>query len=273
MASAITGLPQAAVVVAGSGDGICAGIGAASVEPGLTYNYFGTTSWIASSCRKPVADPEMRVVTFAHSVPGLYHSLGVMQSAGAAVEWFRRQYLEHIADDAAAYAELDRLVAASPPGSRGITFLPYLMGERSPWWNPDCRASWHGLSGNHGIADITRALFEGISHNLAIIADILNTYSPFDELSLLGGGSLSAQLPQILCNSYGKTLAVHSDAASVTARGAAVIAGVGVGLYADFTEARKFTSVEHLLQPDLHQHEIMRQGKEKLVSIYRNLYS
>ena len=271
-AAALTGLPASAAVVAGSGDGICAGVGAASVEPGITYNYIGSTAWVASSCREPVADPDMRVITFAHAVPGLYHALGVMQTAGATVDWFRRQYLQHIADDATAYTELDRLVAASVPGSRGLIFLPYLMGERSPWWNPQCRASWHGLSMQHGLADLTRSLFEGVSHHLSLIADILDRYSPFDELSLLGGGGQSDHWPQILCDSFGKPLSLHRDSASITARGAAVIAGVGIGMYPDLGAARNFITVEKHLQPDSQRHAIMADGRNRLSDLYRTLY-
>ncbi len=196
----LTGLPESAVVVAGAGDGICAGVGAASVEPGAAYNYIGTTSWIANTSSAPVADPHMRVVTFAHAVPGLYHPLGVMQTAGAAVEWFCRKFLSHVDGDPS--EEFDRLASASAAGSRGLMFLPYLLGERSPWWNTECRAAWLGLSQEHGLADMARALLEGVNHNLAIIAEIVREYAPFQELSLLGGGGLSAHWPQMLCNSY-----------------------------------------------------------------------
>lgn len=271
-----TGLPEGTVVAAGAGDGICAGVGAASVEPGAAYNYIGTTSWIANTSRKPVADPEMRIVTFAHAIPGLYHPMGVMQTAGAAAEWFCRQFLlRGTAEDqavGAAYAEFDRLVAASVPGSRGLTFLPYLLGERSPWWNRECRAAWLGLSQEHGLADMARAVLEGVGHNLGLIADILQRYAPFEELSLLGGGGLSAHWPQMLCNSYGRLLSIHKDTVSITARGAAVIAGVAAGIYKDFSAAKELVSIEQSLHPDPAEQELMRAGREKLANLYKSLY-
>ena len=272
-AARLTGLPESALVVAGAGDGVCAGVGAGSVEPGVTYNYIGTTAWVATTSREAVVDPERRIVTFAHAVPGLYHPMGVMQSAGATIEWFRRRYLAHIVDDGAAYAELDRLIQNSPPASKDIIFLPYLLGERSPWWNTECRAGWYGLRQDHTLADITRAVFEGISHNLGLIAAILDRHAPFAELSLLGGGGLSASWPQILCNSYGKPLSIHKEAVSITARGAAVIAAVGATIYKDFSTAKTFISLERRLLPDPALHKVMQRGRESLVRIYQSLYS
>ncbi|MGI9256256.1 MAG: xylulokinase [Salinispira sp.] len=270
-AAGLTGLPESAVVVAGAGDGICAGVGAASVEPGAAYNYIGTTSWIATTSRAPVADPHMRVVTFAHAVPGLYHPLGVMQTAGAAVEWFCRKFLPHVDGDPS--EEFDRLASASAAGSRGLMFLPYLLGERSPWWNTECRAAWLGLSQEHGLADMARALLEGVNHNLALIAEIVREYAPFQELSLLGGGGLSAHWPQMLCNSYAVPLFIHKDTVSITARGAAVIAGVGAGLYRDFTVAKNFVAVLRRLTPEPEEQKRMRARREEFAAAYKKLYS
>ncbi len=272
-AAAETGLPASAAVVCGAGDGICAGVGAGSVAPGLTYNYLGTTSWVATTTAAPLADPLRRVFTFDHAVEGLYHSMGTMQSAGGAVEWFRNNYLAHITDADQAYAMLDELIAESVPGSRGVVFLPYLQGERSPWWNSGCTAGWHGLRVEHGMADMTRALFEGVANNLALIAEILDSFAPFRELSLLGGGGLSGQWPQILCDGYNKPLHLLEGSEAVTARGAAIIAGVGSGLMKDFSAARALSLRSRTLYPESSGAAVLKSSRTILEQTYRRLYS
>jgi xylulokinase len=272
-AAAETGLPASAAVVCGAGDGICAGVGAGSVAPGLTYNYLGTTSWVATTTAAPLADPLRRVFTFDHAVEGLYHSMGTMQSAGGAVEWFRSNYLGHISDAGRSYAMLDDLIAESVPGSRGVIFLPYLQGERSPWWNSGCTGGWYGLRMEHTMADMTRALFEGVANNLALIAEILDSFAPFRELSLLGGGGLSKEWPQILCDGFNKPLHLLEGSDAVTARGAAIIAGVGSGLMKDFSAARALSRRSRTLYPESTGAAVLKSSRKNLEQTYHRLFS
>jgi xylulokinase len=259
-------------VVAGAGDGICAGIGAGSVAVGRAYNYLGTTSWVANTTTGPVLDPEMRVFTFAHAIEGLYHPMGTMQTAGAAADWFCETTLGHIADKAAAYRRLDELVLGSPPGSRGLVFLPYLLGERSPWWNNSCTAGWYGLRIGHTLGDKARSVLEGVANNLALIAEALSEFAPFQTLLLLGGGGLSAHWPQILCDAFAMPLHVLTGTESVTARGAAIIAGVGCGLFPDFSVASGFTTVAKTLRPFQEHVDALRRSRERLVDVFGRLF-
>jgi xylulokinase len=267
-----TGLPAGLPVVAGAGDGVCAGVGAGSVAPGTAYNYFGTTSWVATSTEEPFIDPDRRVFTFAHAVDGLFHVVGAMQTAGAAVDWFCDTVLGHIPERTAAYDTLDELAAAASPGSGGVVFMPYLLGERSPWWRSDCAGGWTGLRLHHGLKEQARSLLEGISANLALIADVLAECTDIASLRLLGGGGLSRQLPQILCDAFGRPLELMAETESVTARGAAVIAGIGVGLFPDFSVAPAFATVTGTLQPAAEATREMQKVKERLATVFKSLY-
>ncbi len=271
-AAAETGISASAAVVCGAGDGICAGVGAGSVAPGLTYNYLGTTSWVATTTAAPLDDPLQRVFTFDHAVEGLYHSMGTMQSAGGAVEWFRGNFLGHIKDAGQAYAMLDTLIAESVPGSHGVLFLPYLQGERSPWWNSGCTGGWYGMRMEHTMADMTRALFEGVANNLALIAEILDSFAPFQDLSLLGGGGLSKQWPQILCDGFKKPLHLLEGTDTVTARGAALIAGVGTGIIKDFSTAESLTLRSRTLHPESTGAAALKASRTLLSQTYHRLF-
>lgn len=272
-AAAETGLPEGLPVVAGAGDGMCAGVGAGSVAAGLAYNYLGTTSWVATTADRPLIDPEMRTFTFAHAVPGLYHSMGTMQTAGGAVDWFCDTTLGHLGSREEALRRLDDLVAESPPGSRGLTFLPYLLGERSPWWNPNCSGGWVGLRQIHSLSDQARSVLEGVAGNLAIIADALTGLARFGSLRLLGGGGLSRHWPQILCDAYDRPLTVLPATRSATARGAAIIAGVGVGLYKDFSVAESMASGGgSQLSPSEEGARVMKDVRRRLVDAFTRLH-
>ncbi|MEZ4556099.1 MAG: FGGY family carbohydrate kinase [Caldilineaceae bacterium] len=131
-AAAATGLAAGTPVVIGGGDGSCAGIGAGVVEPGAAYCVIGTSAWISVSTLEPVPDPQQRTMTFHHVHPERYAPMGVMQLAGGAREWAWQALGDGELD-------LDQAAAAAPVGADGLIFLPYLMGERSPWWNPDAR--------------------------------------------------------------------------------------------------------------------------------------
>lgn len=270
-ASAATGLPESALVCAGAGDGISAGVGAGSIDVGIAYNYFGTTSWIGTTTQAPVEDPEMRVFTFAHAIEGLFHPMGTMNTAGGAIEWFCRTYLGHIEEWPRRFEELNRLASEADAGAGGLAFLPYLMGERTPWWNKECRAAWVGLGLEHGLREHARALFEGVANNLSMIAEILDGFSFFPELALLGGGGRSDLLPGVLSSAIGKPVNLLVDTESVGARGAAVIAGVAAGIFQDYSVAREFLGKSERIEPDRRYREILNAARGKMISAYKGL--
>jgi xylulokinase len=236
-------------VVIGGGDGGCATVGAGSVRPGDAYNYIGSSSWIAVTSEQPLYDPRMRTFTFAHLDPSLCFPTGTMQSAGGSYDWLER--LLRGDGETRLYGELDAAAAGLEPGAKGLLFLPYLIGERSPHWNPSARGVFVGLTMAHGRAEMARAVLEGVSFNLKIILDaFLEQGAEIEAMRLIGGGARSPLWRQILADVYGLPILRPALLSEATSLGAAIAGGVGVGLYPDFQVAHEFVQVEEAEQPD-----------------------
>lgn len=189
------GLLEGTPVVIGGGDGCCAAAGAGVVREGSAYNYIGSSSWIALASRHPVYDPEMRTFTWAHLVPGMYSPCGTMQAAGGSYQWLRDVFCLPEVEEASrrgvsAYELMNDLAAASPAGANGLFFFPYILGERSPRWDPDARGVYFGLTAAHTRGDVIRATLEGITLNLRVILDSLTAQgAQIDAMRVIGGGS------------------------------------------------------------------------------------
>lgn len=224
-AAAETGLQVGTPVVIGGGDGACAGAGAGVVEPGAAYCVIGTSAWISVATREPVPDALQRTMTFHHVHPQRYAPMGVQQMAGGAREWAWRA----LAGDSG--LDLDSVAATVAPGAGGLLFLPYLMGERSPWWNPQARGAFVGLAMPHGKAEMARAVLEGVGYGLNQILRALQSHVPaIDAVRLIGGGGKSRLWQQILADIFALPIHMLALKAEATSWGAAVAAGVGAGL-------------------------------------------
>ena len=247
-AAAETGLLAGTPVVIGGGDGGCATVGAGSVQPGDAYNYIGSSSWIAVTAEQPLYDPQMRTFTFAHLDPQLCFPTGTMQCAGGSFDWLER--LLRGDGQGQLYEELSAAAAEVQPGAAGLLFLPYLIGERSPHWNPRARGAFVGLTMTHGRAEMARAVLEGVAFNLKIILDaFLEQGAKITAMRLIGGGARSPVWRQILADVYGLPILRPALLAEATALGAAIAGGVGVGLFPDFGVAHEFVQVEEAERP------------------------
>ena len=168
-------------VAVGGGDGSCAGVGVGCIKPGTAYNYLGSSSWIALTVKQPIVDEQMRTMNWAHCVPGYLHPSGTMQTAGSSFHWLKEVICTSECADAAErgaspYAVIDEAIKQSPPGANGILFLPYMLGERTPWWNPNARGAFIGLNLASKREDMLRAVMEGITMNLGIIVNIFRQH-------------------------------------------------------------------------------------------------
>lgn len=267
-----TGLRVGTPVVIGGGDGASATVGAGAVESGDAYTYIGSSAWVGAASGHPVYEPAQRTVTFAHLDPTLYCPLGAMQSAGAAYSWLSQTLCGQS-------AELDPAAAQSPIGANALLFLPYLMGERSPYWNPLARGTFIGLTLSHNRGDLTRAVLEGVAMNLRIILEALTAQGvPIQRMRLIGGGAQSLVWRQILADVFGIPVLIPDLLAEATAWGAAVAGGVGVGLFSGFDAARRHTQIAATIEPDRRAHEryaelyaLFQQTYQALVPIYSGL--
>ena len=191
----------------------------------------------------------MRTITFMHLDPRYYYPLGVMQCAGGAFDWLER--LLRGDGEERLYARLEQAAAGVRPGGDGLLFLPHLIGERSPYWNPQARGAFVGLTMAHGRSAITRAVLEGVAFNLRASLDAFTEQGvAFNSLRLIGGGARSGAWRQIVADVLDLVILRPTRLAEATVLGAAIAAGVGIGLYPDFSVAKRFARCEPAEQPN-----------------------
>ena len=236
----------------GGGDGACATVGAGVIRANEGYNYFGSSSWIAIATSEPVFDPAMRTFNLCHLEPDLYMPVGTMQSAGGSYDWSREVLLPEELGKTPneAYELLNQWAESSPPCAKGVLFLPYLIGERSPHWNEDARGAFVGLARSHGTGELVRSVIEGVAFNLRIIFDALTEQgAELQSLRMIGGGIRNPVLCQALADMLGIPIERLESGEFATSLGAAVCAGVGVGVFDDFSIAAKLAPIAEIDHP------------------------
>ncbi len=254
-AAELCGLAEGTPVVLGGGDGLTANVGAGSVRPGQTYACMGSSAWIASTSDKPVFDDQMRTVTWAHIVPGMYSPNGTMQAAGLSYSWLKNQMAKFESAEAeklgkSAYDLINAAIEKSPVGANGIIFLPYMLGERAPRWNPAAKGAFIGLKMENERQDVFRSVLEGVTMNLEIILSILRKHLTIEEILVIGGGAKGAVWRQMMADIYDARIKVPSMLEEANSMGAAVTGGVGVGLFKSFDEIDRFLKITDVHEPN-----------------------
>lgn len=276
-AAAALGLKAGIPVMAGGADGMCAGIGAGSVAPGKTYVCIGSSAWIGTTTAKPLLDPKERTITFAHAVPGLFMPLATMLAGGSVYAWLSKVMCGEEREQAkkegvSPYELMNRLAADSPPGANGLIFLPHLMGERSPRWNPLARGGFIGLGMTTEKKDMIRSVMEGVAFNLSLSADIFTGLGEnFKEVVMIGGGAKGALWRQIVADIFGATVLRSSYLDEATSIGAAIIAGIGAGMYKDFSVAKNFFAIVDSTPPTAANIPVYRGRKTLFDNVYNAL--
>ncbi len=225
-----TGLTVNTVVAAGAGDQAAAALGNGILCQGDMSISMGTSGVVFSAVDSPVYDKQGRIHTFCHAVPGMYHVMGVTQGCGLSLSWFRHNFTENMS-----YKELDE--KACDISSDGIVFLPYLMGERTPHLDPDCRGVFAGLSAGHSIVNLYRAVLEGVCFSLKDCYEIIVSLGlNAENISVCGGGANSKLWLKILADVLGKDIRKNDNSES-GARGVAVLAGVASSVFDNVNDA------------------------------------
>lgn len=226
-----TGLPEGLPVIAGAGDNAAAatGLGLSSRKPTLGSVSLGTSGVIFAPLSKPTPDPQGRVHLFCHADGG-YNLLGVTLSAAGSLQWYHDTFAKDIS-----FGDLAKLAAKSKAGANGVTFKPYLAGERTPHLNPDLRGSFTGLSLANSQADVVRAVLEGVTFSLRDALDIINSLTKLTSCLSTGGGSQSDFWLQMISDVLQLPLATPTYNQGA-AYGAALLAMKGVGLTDDTTK-------------------------------------
>lgn len=242
------GLHTGVRVVMGGGDGPLAAVGSGIVAPeDGAYVCLGTSSWISFAADAPLLDPAMRTMTFDNVVPGSFVPTATMQAGGASVQWIA----EALSPDPAR-PETSRLTAeaAGDLDTEDLYFLPYLLGERSPLWDPHARGAFVGIGRHHTRAHLVRAVLEGVAFNLlTCIEAFRESGAVIDRIDAVGGGAQSDAWLGILADVWGVPVRRRTIVEEANSLGAAVTAAVGLGL-ADFSAARALSEVTAEFTPD-----------------------
>jgi xylulokinase len=265
------GLPPGVQVIAGASDNAAAATGTGVIREGIISSSIGTSGVLFAHIDNILLDPQGRLHTFCHAVPGAYSLMAVTLSAGGAFQWLRNT-LRAIAPAGSTfdYEQVVNLAQQTPPGAEGLLFLPYLSGERTPHRDPLARGAFVGLTLRHGLGHMARAVMEGVIFSLRDGLTIMEDLGlPISEVRAIGGGARSAMWCQMQADIFGRSI-VRMRAEEGPAFGAAILAGVGVGLYRDVQAAVSATvGTREMIAPKA---ETSRTYAD-LYAIYRQLYS
>jgi xylulokinase len=209
-------------------------------------------------------DPQGRVHTFCHAVRDKWHVMGVTQGAGLSLQWFRNQFAS-----GASYDDLLTEAAQSPPGARGLYWIPYLMGERTPHLDAAARGGWIGLTAKHTRADLIRALIEGVSYSQKDGLDLIAAMGVHAaSVRASGGGARSRVWRQILADVFGTPVATLASQEG-SALGAAILAMVATGEYSSVPEAcGAIVRDQETVEPRPEEAKIYAAGH----AVYRSIY-
>ena len=234
----VAGIP----VAAGAGDQAAAALGVGVDRPGPVSVVLGTSGVVFAALPAFAADPQARVHAFCHAVPGGWHAMGVMLSAGGSLRWLR-----DVLGPRGGYDELTAAAEEWPAGTEGLSFLPYLSGERTPHADPHARAAYAGLTLRHHRGALVRAVLEGVAYGLRDSLELLRELGvdPRDG-RVSGGGARSDLWLRILASVL--RLPIRRTAADEgSAFGAALLGGVAAGVFRDVHEA--VATCVRLLEP------------------------
>ncbi|MDR2599128.1 MAG: xylulokinase, partial [Oscillospiraceae bacterium] len=243
-AASLTGLKEGTPVVYGGGDNAAAAIGTGVVDKGKAFITIGTSGVLFAHADAVAVDKGGRVNTFCASVPGAWTVFGCSLAAGMSLQWLRNNLFEAETKEAVAagrdvYDLMTTEADKIPIGANRLIFLPYLMGERSPILDPNARAVFFGLSAIHTRYDMTRAVMEGVIYALRQSLDVLRDMGvEFSEICATGGGGASKIWRQMIADIFKLPVTTIQNKEG-PALGAAILAGVGVGLYPSVSEACK----------------------------------
>ena len=278
-AAQATGLRVGTPVVAGGGDQAAGAVGMGVVRPGTVSVTIGTSGVVFAATDRPALDALGRVHTFCHAVPDRWHVMGVTQAAGLSLRWFKDTFGVGDAGNSGDQARrdpYDRLcgeAAQAPPGSDGVMWAPYLMGERTPHLDPHARAALVGLSATHTRAHITRAILEGVAFSLRDSLTIIGDMGlPATRIRLGGGGAHSPLWRRIQADVYGQAVEVLA-AEEGAAYGGALLAGVGCGVWSTVDEAcDRVCRVAETVYPVPETVAILDERYDRFRALYRALH-
>ncbi len=257
-------LPPAAesTEVAGAGDQAAGALGVGIDRPGPVSVVLGTSGVVFAVLPGYAPDPEGRVHVFCHAVPDTWHAMGVMLSAAGSLAWLRGVV-------GGEYGVLDAEAGRWPPGAEGLLFAPYLQGERTPHADPDARGAFVGLSLRHDRGALARATLEGVAYGLRDSLELLRDLGVRPELGRISGGGARSELWTRIVASVLDLPLERTESEAGAAFGAALLAGVRAGVFADAADAvARCVRVAERVEPDPAWVEAYADGYGRFRSLY-----
>src|SRR5207248_1245641 len=248
----------------GAGDQQAAALGVGVVEPGTLSVVLGTSGVVFAALPEYRPEPQARVHVFCHAMPDTWEAMGVMLSAAGALQWFR--------DALAPGVSFEQLVAEAqewPPGAEGLTFLPYLQGERTPHADPDARGMFEGLTLRHDRGALVRAVLEGVAYGLRDSLELLRELAVEPVAGRASGGGARSRLwLEIVASVLGLPLELTAVEEG-SAYGAALLAGIKAGVFADAGDAvERCVRVRETVEPDAAWREEYDAGYARFRQLY-----
>ena len=235
------GIPRDTPVIIGGGDTACATLAAGVTKAGQVCESVGTTNVLTICVDQPKFDKGF--INRCHVVEGTWIYQGALSHTGASYQWFRDNFCQDLVDravgtDKTAFQFMNEEADMAEPGSGGLVFLPYMLGERSPIWDPYARGVFFGISLQTTRKEMNRAVMEGCGYGLRQLSEIAErvTGREIKEFTSIGGGAKSETWAQIKADITGKDIKIL-DMNDMAPIGAALLAGVGAGIFKDVYEA------------------------------------
>jgi sugar (pentulose or hexulose) kinase len=268
------GLPQGTALVAGGGDGQCAGLGAGITGQGEVLINIGTAAGVQAYLESPIRDPRSILNCAVHVVPGAWEMEGHTQASGAALRWFRDAFgmTDDGTDASHGYEALVATASASPAGADGLLFIPTFNGTTAPIPAPDARAALVGLTLSHERRHVVRAILEGVCLEIRwMLEAVEGVTGQASEVRVTGGASRSRPWMQILADVLARpvTLVGSGDAALV---GAAICASTAVGAHASVrAAAATYVQVKEVIEPTASNRQAYDQQYGRYLETFRSL--
>lgn len=260
-----TGLPSDTPVINGSADHAATSLGGGVTQSGEVAGIVGTAGVVSVLSGKPLSDPEERVFCWNYCLEDKWVNLAPMQTAGKALDWFKNTFDRKTENPFQEYNENLREV---PDGSEGLIFLPYLMGERAPIWDPDARGVFFGISNSHGKYHFVKSIMEGVSFAFRQNVEVVSSLGiDIEEMKFLGGGSQSPEWVEIMAKVLNKKI-TPVQSSELGALGISILSGVSTGIFSNLESATSNLTIESESQYYENLSDVYRENYKK----YRKLY-
>jgi len=264
-----TGIKEGTPVINGGSDHSVAEIGSGLFESGSASIIVGTAGVVATCSDEPKKDEKQRIICWAYPLKGRWDLLGLTQTAASCLTWFRDTF-DGGSDDEI-FNHYSTIASRIPPGSDGLLFLPYLLGERTPYWDSKARGIFFGISMNHRKAQFVRAIMEGVIFSLKNCLDVFQELGiQTGRIKTLGGGSKSGVWKQIMASAIKREI-YTLESEEPSAVGNLVLAGLGTGRFESIDEAKKIIKLKDKTVPDDNETGIYNEQYRKYLTLYERL--